>query len=66
MPDVLWPFFRDKQLAKLLPVLAAKTVEAWIRARFGLKIGVIAIPHTFNGKLEFNAHVHVMLTAVGA
>ena len=65
MPDVFWPFFRDKHLAKLLPVLAAKTVEAWVRARFGLKIGVIAIPHTFNGKLEFNAHVHVMLTAGG-
>src|SRR5450432_1156042 len=46
MPDVLWQFFRDRQLLKLLPVLAAKTLEAWVRARFGLKIGVIAIPHT--------------------
>jgi len=46
-------------------VLAAKTVEALVRARFGVKIGVIAIPHTFNGRLEFNAHVHVMLTAGG-
>jgi hypothetical protein len=26
---------------------------------------VVAIPHTFNGKLEFNAHVHVMVTAGG-
>jgi hypothetical protein len=65
MPDVLWPFFRDRQLTRLLPVLAAKTVEAWARARFGLKVGVIAIPHTFNGRLEFNAHVHVMVTAGG-
>jgi hypothetical protein len=65
MPDVLWPFFRDRRLARLLPVLAAKTVEAWARARFSLKIGVIAIPHTFNGRLEFNAHVHVMVTAGG-
>ena len=65
MPDVLWPFFRDRRLARLLPVLAAKTVEAWVRAKFGLKVGVIAIPHTFNGRLEFNAHVHVMVTAGG-
>jgi len=65
MPDVLWPLFRDRQLARLLPVLAAKTVEAWVRAKFGLRIGVIAIPHTFNGRLEFNAHVHVMVTAGG-
>jgi len=65
MPDVLWPFFRDRQLASLLPVLAARSVEAWVRARFGLTIGVIAIKHTFNSKLEFNAHVHVMVTAGG-
>ena len=65
MPDVLWPLFRNRQLASLLPVLAAKTVEAWVRAKFGLKVGVIAIPHTFNGRLEFNAHVHVMVTAGG-
>jgi hypothetical protein len=48
-----------------LPVLAAKTVEAWVRAKFGVAVGVIAIPHTFNGRLEFNAHVHVMVTAGG-
>jgi hypothetical protein len=36
-----------------------------VRAKFGLKVGVIAIPHTFNGRLEFNAHVHVMVTAGG-
>jgi hypothetical protein len=65
MPSVLWPFFRNRILAKTLPLLAAKTVEAWVRAKFGLKVGVIAIPHTFNGKLEFNAHVHVMVTAGG-
>jgi Putative transposase/Transposase zinc-binding domain len=65
MPNVLWPFFGDSRLARLLPVLAAKTVEAWVRARFGLTIGIIAIPHTFNSKLEFNAHVHVMVTAGG-
>ena len=27
MPNVLWPLFRDRQLARLLPVLAAKTIE---------------------------------------
>jgi hypothetical protein len=65
MPDVLWPLFRNRKLARVLPVLAAKTVEAWVRAKFGLRVGVIAILHTFNGKLEFNAHVHLMVTAGG-
>lgn len=65
MPDVLWPFFRDRQLARLLPVLAAKTIQACIHAKFGLQVGVIAILHTFNSSLEFNSHVHVMVTAGG-
>ena len=34
-------------------------------ARYGLRIGVIAILHTFNGRLEFNSHVHTMVTGGG-
>ncbi len=65
MPDVLWPFFRNRQIASLLPVLAAKTIEAWVRAKFGVSVGIVAILHTFNGRMDFNAHVHVMVTAGG-
>jgi hypothetical protein len=66
MPDVLWPFFRDNpHLAKVLPVLAAKTIQMRLRAKYGLRVGVLAVLHTFNGKLEFNSHVHVMATAGG-
>jgi hypothetical protein len=36
-----------------------------VRAKYGLEIGVIAILHTFNGKLEFNSHVHTMITGGG-
>jgi hypothetical protein len=66
MPDVLWPFFRDNpRLAKALPTLAAKTIQIRLRTKCGLRVGVLAILHTFNGKLEFNSHVHVMTTAGG-
>jgi hypothetical protein len=34
-------------------------------ANHGLRVGVIAILHTFNGKLEFNSHVHTMVTSGG-
>lgn len=33
--------------------------------RHGLRVGVIAILHTFNGRLEFNSHVHTMVTGGG-
>ncbi len=66
MPDVLWPLFRDNPtLSQALPVLAAAVIQSQVSARHGLSIGVIAILHTFNGKLEFNSHVHTMVTAGG-
>lgn len=65
MPGALWPLFRNRQLVRLLPALAARVVESWARAKFGVQLGIIAIPHTFNSRLEFNSHVHVMVTAGG-
>jgi hypothetical protein len=66
MPDVLWSIFRDNpRLTAVLPTLAAKIIEAWAGAKYGLRVGVNAIPHTFNGKLEFNPHIHTMVTGGG-
>jgi hypothetical protein len=67
MPDVLWRVFRqNRSLADALPVLAANAVESLIRAKHGLRTGTIAFLHTFNGQLEFNSHVHTMVTAGGS
>jgi hypothetical protein len=66
MPDVLWPLFRDNpRLAQALPGLAAKVIQIRASAGYGLRVGVIAILHTFNGKLEFNSHVHTLVTGGG-
>ena len=66
MPDVLWPIFRDNpHLTAALPALAAATIEIEITARYGLRVGVVAVLHTFNGKLEFNSHVHTMVSGGG-
>lgn len=66
MPKVLWGLFRDNRgLTNALAALAAGVMQARVKAKHGLDIGVIAILHTFNGKLEFNSHVHTMITAGG-
>ena len=66
MPDVLWPLFQDNpHLAKALPALAAKMIEIRVTARYGVRVGVIAILHTFNGQMKFNSHVHTMITGGG-
>lgn len=66
MPNLLWPFFQDNpRLAKALPALAAEVIRAQVGVRHGLRLGVIAIPHTFNGRLAFNSHVHTLVTEGG-
>jgi len=66
MPRSLWPIFHDnRHLAKALSALAAKVIQARVSAKYGLRVGVIAILHTFNGQLEFNSHVHTMVTGGG-
>ncbi len=66
MPDVLWPLFRDNpHLTRALPTLAAALIQTRVKARHGLRAGIIDVLHTFNGKLEFNSHVHAMVTAGG-
>lgn len=66
MPDSLWKLFREKRpLAAVLPTLAGSIIEAWMTAKNGLRVGGIAILHTFNGRLEFNSHVHTMVSAGG-
>ena len=66
MPDVLWSIFRENpELLSALPALAADVLMSWARANRGLQIGVTAILHTFNGEMNFNSHVHTMVTGGG-
>jgi hypothetical protein len=66
MPNQLWEVFRDNPpLTRALSALAAELIQARVRAKYGVRVGVIAILHTFNGKLEFNSHVHTMVTGGG-
>lgn len=66
MPNLLWPFFHDNpRLGKALPAIAVQVIRAQVGVRHGLHLGVIAIPHTFNGRLAFNSHVHTMVTDGG-
>jgi hypothetical protein len=66
MPDLLWPFFHENpQLAQALPTLAAAVIESQVGIRNGVRVGVVAILHTFNGRLDYNSHVHTMVTAGG-
>jgi len=64
MPNTLWPLFASNpELCRKLAEIAARVIVSYARARRGIEIGVAPILHTFNGKLEFNSHVHALVTA---
>lgn len=66
MPDLLWSFFLDNRfLVPALSAFAGNAIQTLAAARQGLQVGIITFPQTFNGRLEFNPHVHTMVMAGG-
>ena len=66
MPDVLWPIFQhNRQLLHDLPVLGAKVIEQWARRTYGVRLMMMVIPHTFGRHLNFNCHLHVLVSGGG-
>jgi hypothetical protein len=69
VPPMVRRHFRDQR--RLVGKLAKNAAEVF---RFhlekncekpGCKVGVIAVPQTFGSKLDFNPHVHMLVTARG-
>jgi Putative transposase/Transposase zinc-binding domain len=66
MPHVLWPIFRqNRQLLHDLPALAAAVIQQWVKIRYDVRVFILVVPHTFGRHLNFNAHLHVMVSAGG-
>ena len=63
MPNALWPLFASNpRLCHKLGEIAARVIVGYVRVHHGVEVGVMPILHTFNGKLEFNSHVHALVT----
>jgi hypothetical protein len=66
MPDVLWPLFqRNRHLLHDLPVLGAQVLQQWARQKYGIRLIIIVIPHTFGRHLNFNCHLHILVSDGG-
>ncbi len=66
MPDVLWPMFqKNRHLLHDLPVLGAKIIEHWVFQTYGVRLMILVIPHTFGRRLNFNCHLHVLVSEGG-
>lgn len=66
MPDVLWTIFqRNRHLLHDLPALGAAAIQHWVRAKYGVRVLLMVVPHTFGRRLNFNPHLHVLVSAIG-
>ncbi len=66
MPDHLWPFFQhNRHLLHDLPVLGAKVLQQWARQKYGIRLLIVVIPHTFGRHLNFNCHLHILVSDGG-
>lgn len=66
MPDVLWPIFqRNRHLLRDLPALGAQVLQRVTRQRHGIERLIVVFPHTFGRHLNFNCHLHVLVSAGG-
>ena len=56
MPEVLWPLFqRNRHLLHDLPILGAQVLQQWARQKYGIRLMIVVIPHTFGRHLKWTA-----------
>ena len=66
MPDSLWPFFQqNRHLLHDLPAVGAMVLQHWARMRYGVRLIIVVVQHTFGGRLNFNCHLHILISAGG-
>ena len=66
MPGVLWPIFKEnRHLLHDLPTLGAAVIEQWVKNKYGVRLLIMVVPHTFGGYLNFNCHLHILVSAGG-
>jgi hypothetical protein len=66
MPDVLWPLFRGApRLQHDLPALGALVIKNWAWTKYRVRLCIMVIQHTFGGHLNYNPHLHMMVSGAG-
>jgi hypothetical protein len=66
MPDVLWPIFQqNRHLLHDMASLGAAVIQQWAKARYGVRVLIMVVQHTFGRRLNFNPHLHILVSAGG-
>ncbi len=66
MPSALWPIFQqNRHLFNDLPAVGASAIQRWVENKYGVSVLLIVVPQTFGGLLNFNPHLHMLVSAGG-
>jgi Putative transposase/Transposase zinc-binding domain len=66
MPSVFWPIFQqNRHLLNDLPAIGASAIQRWVKNKYGVSVLLIVVPQTFGGLLNFNPHLHMLVSAGG-
>ena len=66
MPDVLWSIFRcNRHLLDDLPALGAAVIGQWAKEKYSARLMILVVRHTFGRHLNFNPHLHILVSAGG-
>jgi hypothetical protein len=40
-------------------------IQKWVKLKSGVRVSIMVVPHTFGGKLNFNSHLHILVSGGG-
>jgi hypothetical protein len=66
MPDIFWSIFKqNRHLLHDLPTIGAEAVLQWMKDKYEIQPLILVVQHTFGRHLNFNAHLHMLVSAGG-
>jgi hypothetical protein len=66
MPCELWPILQqNRHLLSGISAMGAEAIQHWVKARYGARVLLIVVQHTFGGFLNFYPHLHVLVSEGG-
>jgi hypothetical protein len=66
MPSVFRSIFQqNRHLLNDLPAIGASALQRWEGNKYGVNVLLIVVPQTFGGLLNFNPHLHMLVSAGG-
>ncbi len=66
MHSDFWPIFQqNRHLLDDLPAIGAGVLQDWAEEKYGAHVTILVVRHTFGSHLNFNAHLHILVSTVG-